>query len=100
MLRQLHELGKNENDNMFTPVQKIEEILKVKQGTSQIKIEEDISFSLKSSLVKALANLLYQNKANQDLARETGFIPVLLECTNLDARNPRKCSEIEFQTSI
>ncbi|XP_053687919.1 ataxin-10 [Sabethes cyaneus] len=88
LLRQLHELGKNENDNMFTPVQKIEEILKVKQGTSKIKVEEDISFSLKSSLVKALVNLLYQNKTNQNLARETGFIPVLLECTNLDARNP------------
>ncbi|XP_055532179.1 ataxin-10 [Wyeomyia smithii] len=88
LLRQLHEIGKNENDNMFTPVNKIEEMLKVKQGTSEIKVEGDISFTLKSSLVKALANLLYQNKVNQNLARETGFIPVLLECTNLDARNP------------
>ncbi|XP_058813788.1 ataxin-10 [Topomyia yanbarensis] len=88
LLRQLHELGQSENSNMFTPVQNIEEILKVKQGSSSIKIEEDISFSLKSSLVKALANLLYQNKNNQDLARETGFIKVILECTNLDARNP------------
>ncbi|XP_058467718.1 ataxin-10 isoform X2 [Malaya genurostris] len=89
LLRQLHELGKSENVNMFTPVQKIEEILKTKQGKSQIKIEEDISFSLKSSLVKALANLLYQNKTNQDLARETGLIQIILECTNLDARNPQ-----------
>lgn len=82
---------------MFAPVQKIEEILKIKQGTSQIKVEEDISFSLKSSLVKALANLSYKNKTNQNLARETGFIPVLLECTNLDARNPRKWAVVQFR---
>ncbi|XP_062535351.1 ataxin-10 [Armigeres subalbatus] len=88
LLRQLQTIGKSENHNIFTPVQKIEEILKVKQGTSELNIEEDISFSLKSSLVKALANLSYKNKKNQNLARDMQIFPAILECTNLDARNP------------
>ncbi|KXJ78151.1 hypothetical protein RP20_CCG005419 [Aedes albopictus] len=88
LLRQLQTIGKNENGNMFTPVQKIEEILKVKQGNSELNIEQDISFTLKSSLVKALANLSYKNKKNQNLARDMQIMAAILECTNLDARNP------------
>ncbi|XP_055633329.1 ataxin-10-like [Toxorhynchites rutilus septentrionalis] len=88
LLRQLQSRGKNCDANIFTPVEKIEEILKVKEGTSNLNIEQDISFSLKSSLVKGLANLAYRNKKNQNLAREMGIIAAILECTNLDARNP------------
>ncbi|EAT37563.1 AAEL010474-PA [Aedes aegypti] len=88
LLRQLQAIGKSETGNMFTPVQKIEEILKVKQGNSELSIEHDISFSLKSSLVKALVNLSYKNKKNQNLARDMQIMAAILECTNLDARNP------------
>lgn len=79
---------------MFTPVQKIEEILKVKQGNSELNIEQDISFTLKSSLVKALANLSYKNKKNQNLARDMQIMAAILECTNLDARNPRTNNDL------
>lgn len=88
LLRQLQTFGKSENANIFTPVQNIEEILKVKQGNSELDIEQDISYSLKSSLVKALTNLSYKNKKNQNLAREMDIMATILECTNLDARNP------------
>ncbi|XP_065077788.1 ataxin-10 [Ochlerotatus camptorhynchus] len=88
LLRQLQVFGKSENVNIFTPVQQIEEILKVKQGNSELNIEQDISYSLKSSLVKALTNLSYKNKKNQNLAREMEIMATILECTNLDARNP------------
>lgn len=88
LLRQLQTVGKSDDQNVFTPVQKIEDILKVKQGNSELNIEEEISYSLKSSLVKALANLSYKNKKNQNLARDMQIFSAILECTNLDARNP------------
>lgn len=88
LLRQLQTIGKSSSNNIFTPVQSIGEILKVKQGTSELNIEQDISYSLKSALVKALANLSYRNKKNQNLAREMDIIAAILDCTNLDARNP------------
>uniref|UniRef100_A0A182S767 Ataxin-10 n=1 Tax=Anopheles maculatus TaxID=74869 RepID=A0A182S767_9DIPT len=88
LLRQMQLLGKSETKNMFTPVQKIEEILKIKQGESELDIETQISYSLRSAVVKALANLTYKSKKNQKLAREMDIIAAILECTNLDARNP------------
>ncbi|XP_053659880.1 ataxin-10 [Anopheles marshallii] len=88
LLRQMQLLSKSELKNMFTPVQKIEEILKIKQGDSELDIEPKISYSLRSSVVKALANLAYKSKKNQKLAREMEIIAAILECTNLDARNP------------
>ncbi|KAL1395936.1 hypothetical protein pipiens_010877 [Culex pipiens pipiens] len=88
LLRQLQTLGKTDRDNIFAPVQSIGEILKVKQGTSELNIEQDISYSLKSALVKALANLSYRNKKNQNLAREMDIMAAILDCANLDARNP------------
>lgn len=90
LLRQLQTLGKTDRDNIFAPVQSIGEILKVKQGTSELNIEQDISYSLKSALVKALANLSYRNKKNQNLAREMDIMAAILDCANLDARNPRE----------
>ncbi|XP_035895351.1 ataxin-10 [Anopheles stephensi] len=88
LLRQMQLLGKSETKNMFTPVQKIEEILKIKQGDSELDIETQISYSLRSAVVKALANLSYKSKKNQKLAREMDIMAAILECTNLDARNP------------
>uniref|UniRef100_A0A182QIB6 Ataxin-10 n=1 Tax=Anopheles farauti TaxID=69004 RepID=A0A182QIB6_9DIPT len=88
LLRQMQLLGKSESQNMFTPVQKIEEILRIKQGDSELDIEGQISYSLRSAVVKSLANLAYKSKKNQKLAREMDIIAAILECTNLDARNP------------
>uniref|UniRef100_A0A182N4Q0 Ataxin-10 n=1 Tax=Anopheles dirus TaxID=7168 RepID=A0A182N4Q0_9DIPT len=88
LLRQMQLLGKSETKNMFTPVQKIEEILRIKQGDSELDIEAKISYSLRSAVVKSLANLAYKSKKNQKLAREMDIIAAILQCTNLDARNP------------
>uniref|UniRef100_A0A182ID28 Ataxin-10 n=1 Tax=Anopheles arabiensis TaxID=7173 RepID=A0A182ID28_ANOAR len=88
LLRQMQLLGKSETKNMFTPVQKIEEILRIKQGDTELDIESEISYSLRSAVVKGLANLTYKSKKNQKLAREMDIIAAILECTNLDARNP------------
>ncbi|XP_055626002.1 ataxin-10-like isoform X2 [Toxorhynchites rutilus septentrionalis] len=90
LLYQLEYIEKNKNANIFTSVQKIEEIVNIKEGTSDLNIEQGKSFSLKASLVKGLANLAYKNEKNQNLARETGIITTILECINSDASNPLK----------
>ncbi|XP_052864734.1 ataxin-10 [Anopheles cruzii] len=88
LLRQMQLLGKLGTENIFTPVQKIEEMLKIKQGTSEQNIEADISYSLRSAVVKALANMAYKSKKNQNLARDMDIMAAILDCTSLDARNP------------
>uniref|UniRef100_A0A182JLG3 Ataxin-10 n=1 Tax=Anopheles atroparvus TaxID=41427 RepID=A0A182JLG3_ANOAO len=88
LLRQMQMIGKADTKNMFTPVQKLDEILRIKKGDSDLDIEGHISYSLRSAVVKALANLAYKSKKNQKMAREMDIIAAILECTNLDARNP------------
>lgn len=83
-------LGSSGTENIFTPVQKIEEILKIRQGTDEQNIEGEISYSLRSAVVKAIANMSYKSKKNQQMAREMDIMSAILNCTTLDARNPRK----------
>ncbi len=44
--------------------------------------------NFKCNLVRLLGNLCYQNQAAQNRIRELEAIAPLLECCNLDARNP------------
>lgn len=46
------------------------------------------AFNFKGNLIRLLGNLSYQNTAVQDLIRESDAIAPILECCNLDARNP------------
>ncbi|XP_017124962.1 ataxin-10 [Drosophila elegans] len=50
--------------------------------------EKKVSYELKTLLVRCSANLLYDNKANKGYCLDTQLLPTLLECTNMDARNP------------
>lgn len=87
LLRCLSQLGK-ESQNIFTPMNKLEEVAL----TSKIShnFETEVSFELKTLLVRCIANLLYKNSVNQGYCIDTQLLPTLLECTNMDARNPRK----------
>uniref|UniRef100_A0A182F9K2 Ataxin-10 n=1 Tax=Anopheles albimanus TaxID=7167 RepID=A0A182F9K2_ANOAL len=88
LLRQMQLLGSSGTENIFTPVQKIEEILKIRQGTDEQNIEGEMSYSLRSAVVKAIANMSYKSKKNQQMAREMDIMSAILNCTTLDARNP------------
>lgn len=64
LLRNVQALGKK-GENIFSPIQKLEQI--APSSTSGSGIETDVSYSLKTMLVRAVGNLAYRNVKNQDL---------------------------------
>lgn len=64
LLRNVQALGKK-GENIFSPIQKLEQI--APSSTSSSGIETDVSYSLKTMLVRAVGNLAYRNVKNQDL---------------------------------
>ncbi|XP_012286600.1 ataxin-10 [Orussus abietinus] len=104
LLKALHTAGKT-SENYFTPVQKLSELapsaqhLLDKENTggdpkqpAMNNYKKDIqahpAFGFKAGLIRIIGNLAYKHKANQDSLRETEAIPLLLDCCNMDARNP------------
>lgn len=72
LLRSIHEIGKShavnsveEKANIFSPVQKLNQL--APNSNDDSSIERDISYQLKSMLIRILANLVYKNKEHQDL---------------------------------
>lgn len=66
LLRTVHELGKQQSDgNIFAPIQKLSQL--APNSSDDTSIERDISYQLKSTLIRTLANLAYKHKENQDL---------------------------------
>ncbi|CAH4035026.1 uncharacterized protein LOC123712186 [Pieris brassicae] len=56
--------------------------------TSVETVERHVAFGFKATLVRTLANLCWKNQENKRQMRELEVIPVLLDCCNIDARNP------------
>lgn len=93
LLQTINTIGKrpeSEQNNIFAPVQKLGQL--APNSGEDCSIERDISYQLKSMLVRTLGNLAYKNKKNQELAREMDILMAVLDSTNLDARNPCKIS--------
>lgn len=90
LLQTINKIGKSDkkSENIFTPVQKLGQL--APNSDEETTIERDISYQLKSMLVRTLGNLAYKNPKNQELAREMDIILAVLDSTSLDARNPRK----------
>lgn len=71
LLRSIHEIGKYQanavetQSNIFAPVQKLNQL--APKSTEDCSIERDISYQLKTTLIRTLANLAYKNRAHQDL---------------------------------
>lgn len=92
LLHTINKIGKSTNgddgNNIFTPVQKLGQL--APNSIENASIERDISYELKSTLVRTLGNLAYKNSKNQALAREMDILMAVLNSTILDARNPCK----------
>ncbi|XP_051160897.1 ataxin-10 [Leptopilina boulardi] len=99
LLKSIHMVGR-ESNNFFTPLQKLSEIaITNNQGTSDLKNENSDksenqnfqthpAYGFKAGLVRLIGNLVFENENNQNLVREEEGIPLLLDCCNIDARNP------------
>ncbi|XP_060806338.1 ataxin-10 [Amyelois transitella] len=59
-----------------------------KAVTSVESVERHVAFGFKATVVRTLANLCWKNQENKKQMRELEVIPVLLDCANIDARNP------------
>ncbi|KAH8401251.1 hypothetical protein KR009_004029, partial [Drosophila setifemur] len=87
LLRCLVEAGKQpDGGGLDKPMTKLEEVALTSGIDSTY--EKKVSFELKTLLVRCTANLLYKNQANKGYGLDTQLLPTLLECTNMDARNP------------
>lgn len=75
-MRAVHSLGKS-GSNYFSTV-----------PDHFDSVEDHPALNFKSNLVRLLGNLCYGNRTAQDRIRELEAMPPLLECCNLDARNP------------
>lgn len=84
LLKNMHSLGKT-GENNFTSIQKLSDL---SVSTQRSDICEHPAFEFKSCLVKLLGNLCWRHPQNQNQVRELDCIPVLLDCCNIDARNP------------
>ncbi|XP_071128731.1 ataxin-10-like [Mytilus edulis] len=79
LLEGIHKIGL-QGDNLFSRVDKI-----IKLGN----IDQDhAGYCLKRDLVKLIGNMAYECKPNQDLIREMNGIPLVLDQTSIDGRNP------------
>ncbi|XP_053985637.1 ataxin-10 [Hylaeus volcanicus] len=109
LLKSIQMLGK-ESNNCFTPMQRLSDVAPAAQGISEdnelggnsnigeTKEGEKNSgrndfyshpaFGFKAGLIRVIGNMSYRNKDCQDLLREMDAIPLLLDCCNIDARNP------------
>ncbi|XP_049817060.1 ataxin-10 isoform X2 [Aethina tumida] len=79
VLINIHRLGKTFN-NCFTQIQK--------QSDVNSEDSSHPAFGFKGDLVRLIGNMNWKCKKMQDLTREAEIIPVILECCNIDARNP------------
>lgn len=72
LLRQIVEIGKREpttdQPNIFAPIRNLEQLAPNFEG--DLTIERDISYGLKSTLIRIIANLAYKNKINQELVND------------------------------
>lgn len=90
LLRCVVAAGKEPNGvgSLDKPMTKLEEVAL----TSNVDAgyETKVSYELKTLLVRCTGNLLYENVANRGYCLDTQLLPTLLECTVMDARNPRR----------
>lgn len=84
LLRSIHSLGKSGKNN-FSVIQKMADL---SLATRDSTVAEHPAFGFKSSLIQMLANLCWRHLDNQNKIRELDCIPVLMDCCNIDARNP------------
>ncbi|KYN04673.1 PREDICTED: ataxin-10 [Cyphomyrmex costatus] len=105
LLMSLHMMGK-EADNYFTPITNLSQVVPNTQRRSvnicsnandtevsgvtaaNHDLQEHPAYGFKAGLIQVIANVVHRNKMCQDLFREIDGIPLLLDCCNIDARNP------------
>lgn len=84
LLRVVHELSK-EKGNQFSMLLKLADLEAANRSET---LEEHPAFGFKGALVRLIGNMCWRHQRHQDTAREMEAIPLILDCCNIDARNP------------
>ena len=63
-------------------------ITKLNQVNDREALSRETFFGFKSNLIGLLGNFAHSNRPVQDWIRELDAIALILDCTNIDARNP------------
>ena len=58
------------------------------QGGASSDVTESPTFGFKEHLIELLTNLVWSSEDNQSLVGELGGVGLLLDCSQMDARNP------------
>ncbi|XP_017793635.1 PREDICTED: uncharacterized protein LOC108575372 [Habropoda laboriosa] len=110
LLKSIQIIGK-QSHNYFTPLQKLSDVALAMQearnnepetnsnstkakgnesetNSAESNLQSHPAFGFKAGLIRIIGNMSYRNKECQDLLREMEAVPLLLDCCNIDARNP------------
>lgn len=82
LLKTVHFLGK-EGKNDFSPIENLRSLTEQDEN-----IAKSPFYGLKCVLIRLIANMCHESQTNQNIVRETSGIELILDCCNLDARNP------------
>eukprot|EP00088_Acartia_fossae_P031999 TRINITY_DN3278_c0_g1_i7.p1 TRINITY_DN3278_c0_g1~~TRINITY_DN3278_c0_g1_i7.p1 ORF type:complete len:425 (-),score=74.36 TRINITY_DN3278_c0_g1_i7:319-1593(-) len=85
LLRMIHELGKLGKEESVKPISKLSELANLKDNQ---QLEDDPIFGLKVKLIQLIVNLVWEHPENQNLVGEHSGFQLLLDCSQVDARNP------------
>ncbi|KAF6214212.1 hypothetical protein GE061_008951 [Apolygus lucorum] len=83
LLRGIHEVV-SQKKNWKESLKEAVDVLKNKNS----EMTNKPFFGVKGNLIRLLGNLAFRNKRNQDLVREAGCIPIILDSCKLDGDNP------------
>ncbi|XP_046557215.1 ataxin-10-like [Haliotis rubra] len=79
LLHGIHDIGR-QGGNHFTAVEKMTESDRIDPHHP--------AFGLKRDLIRLLANMVFRHRVNQDKVRELDGIPLILDQSNMDGKNP------------
>jgi len=83
LLRMVHEAGK-QGVQSFVPLGKLKDIEK----QDQLQLENESVYGFKGKLIQLLVNLVWNHQENKSLVGELEGVQLLLDCSQLDAKNP------------
>ena len=75
-------------DQDLTVLSKLSDAISLDKEGSSSKIVNSPTFGFKESLIELLTNLVWEHPDNQSLVGELDGVSLLLDCSQIDARNP------------
>ena len=84
--------GENQEDNPFRMISKLNQV------NDREALSKETFFGFKSNLIGLLGNFAHSNRPVQDWLRELDAISLILDCTNIDARNP--CESLKLLAGV